>query len=60
MHSCKKERGSNRLVGFREAAEARMVKIFVGNLTDECSNEDLQALFGQVTRPADFKGFCIS
>lgn len=24
-----------------------MVKIFVGNLTDECSNEDLQALFGQ-------------
>jgi hypothetical protein len=27
----------------------RMVKIFVGNLTDECTNEDLQTLFGQVS-----------
>ena len=26
---------------------AKMVKIFVGNLTDECTNEDLHALFSQ-------------
>ena len=25
----------------------KMVKIFVGNLTDECTNEDLQTLFSQ-------------